>query len=79
MDEYVGVETVNAIAAGRFMTLVECEKVNLSQAEADDLLRAGYIKTSDVETNATGAVEAAALTPSETATAPAQKAVNRKA
>ena len=78
MNEYIALMTVNAIAAGRFVALAEGERVNLSQAEADDLLRAGYIKAVEVETNATGAIEMAALIPAETATAPAQRTSKRK-
>ena len=44
MAEYIVLVTVNAMAAGRFMALVEGERVSLSRAEADDLLRAGYVE-----------------------------------
>jgi hypothetical protein len=78
MGEYIVVETVNAIAAGRFMALVKGERVSLSSDEADDLLRAGYVEVAHAKGNATTHVETAAHTPAETATAPAQRAGKRK-
>lgn len=79
MDEYVVVETVNAIAAGRFMALVKGARVSLSPDEADDLLRVGYIEVAHAKGKATTLVETADITPVETATAPAQRIVKRKA
>mgnify|MGYP001390881129 CR=1 FL=1 len=79
MDEYIVRETVNAIAAGRFMTLIKGERVALAPDEADDLMRAGYVEVAHAKGNATSHVETADITPAETATAPAQRIVKRKA
>lgn len=79
MNEYIVVETVNAIAAGRFVALVKGEHVMLAADEVDDLLRAGYIEGTAVEPKMSANIETAALIPAETATAPAQRTLKRKA
>jgi hypothetical protein len=79
MAEYIVLVTVNAMASGRFMALVEGERVSLSRAEADDLLRAGYVRVAVAQGNEVAYVETAALAPSETATASAQRTSKRKA
>ncbi len=44
MTKYVALETVNAVAAGRFMRLVKDHEIELSDEEAKDLSRVGYIE-----------------------------------
>jgi hypothetical protein len=79
MDEYIAVETVNALAAGRFVALVTGEHVMLSADEADDLLRVGYVvPIHEGQEAEVGAVERAALRPAERATAPAQEARRKR-
>ena len=79
MAEYIVLVTVNAMAAGRFVALVEGELVTLIDNEADDLLRAGYVEVAPAQAKTAADVENAALAPIETATAPAQRAAKRKA
>jgi hypothetical protein len=73
--QYVARETVNAIAAGRWIHLEAGQKITLSSAEAADLARCGYIQ--DEEDDLTQ-VERAVIGPEETAVAPAQKKTRRK-
>lgn len=42
--EYIARVTVNAMAAGRFLALVEGDHLRLTAEEADDLLRVGYVE-----------------------------------
>jgi hypothetical protein len=79
MAEYIVLVTVNAMAAGRFVALVQGERVTLTDNEADDLLRAGYVEVAATQINVAAQVETAALAPTEMATAPAQRASRRKA
>lgn len=85
---YVARVTANALAAGRFVALVAGEPVELSQAEAEELLRLAFVvkatkgkaTAQDVEADNDegGEVETASLEPDRTATAPAQNAKSRK-
>ncbi len=43
MSTYIAQATMNALAAGREVHLVEGEPIELSEDEAKDLIRAGYV------------------------------------
>ncbi len=87
---YVARVTGNAFAAGRFVAMVADEPVELSPAEADELLRVRFIVkatrgtasdadvAADVEEDEGKRVTTASLEPTRTATAAAQNAKSRK-
>lgn len=47
--EYIALETVNAVAAGRFVALAAGDVVTLTDEEAYDLLRVGYVAVRQAE------------------------------
>jgi hypothetical protein len=83
---YVARVTANALAAGRFVALVAGEPVELSPAEADELLKVAFVvkatksKKADIGDDETDEdeVATASLRPDRTATAAAQNAKSRK-
>ena len=81
---YVARVTANAIAAGRFVSLVTGEPVELSPAEAEELLRVRFVvkatkgKATRDDTDESGEVETASIAPDRTATAAVQNAKSRK-
>jgi len=85
---YVARVTANALAAGRFVALVTGEPVELSPAEADELLKVAFVvkatkgNRADVDDEANeserGEVATASLEPERTATTAAQNARSRK-
>ncbi len=76
MSTYLANATMNALAAGRFVRLIEGETIELSEEEAKDLIRAGFISGPVPESPpgvAPAGVQRAVNEASEQATAPAQR------
>lgn len=81
---YVARVTANAFTAGRFVALVTGEPVELSPAEADELLKVAFVvkatkgKAAEEDSGEDSEVKTASLEPERTATAAAQNAKSRK-
>jgi len=78
-EKYTVLETVNVLVAGQHTHLTAGQVIELSQIDAHDLVRAGYVQMNDASAGANTApvIEEESIAPPETAEAPANKRTHR--
>lgn len=65
VNKYLAIESVRAVAAGRYVTLKAGEWIELSEEEANDLARVGYIQISDQQSAVSDQQSAVSNQPAE--------------